>query len=170
MCASAGFGMNSRARLECLRSRVSLLALAGRFTSMRHYGRAEHVGLCPLHSESHPSFFVNTEAGRFHCFGCEAGGDVFRFLEILLACDFRKSVRQAARLASGKPLSLPAVGLVSLPYRCRGVQGGRRPPASDRQEGLRAARVAHRLAVEVGAARALLEREAALPPCMRTAN
>jgi len=120
--------MNSRARLECLRSRVSLLALAGRFTSMRHYGRAEHVGLCPLHSESHPSFFVNTEAGRFHCFGCEAGGDVFRFLEILLACDFRESVRQAARLASGKPLSLPAVGLVFLPYRCAGGAGGPEAP------------------------------------------
>lgn len=156
-------------RLGFLRSRAPLLALAQQFTRMRHYGRTEHVGLCPFHVERHPSFFVNVETGRFHCFGCEAGGDVFRFVEILCACDFREAVRQVARIANGKPLSVPPVGLASLPHRCQGWcrKGLEAPSASDRAERLRAAREAHGRAVAIGAARAALARYDELPASMR---
>jgi DNA primase len=40
---------------------------------------------CPLpgHSEKTPSFHVNTRENYFHCFGCDRGGDVFTFLELM---------------------------------------------------------------------------------------
>ena len=41
-----------------------------------------YKGLCPFHSEKTPSFHVDPEKGFFHCFGCGAGGDVFKFLEL----------------------------------------------------------------------------------------
>jgi len=45
-------------------------------------GRSEYVGLCPLHEESQPSFYVNTGKNVFYCHGCGQGGDLIRFLQL----------------------------------------------------------------------------------------
>ena len=42
----------------------------------RHHGGDEVSGLCPLHKEKHPSFFVNRRKQVFYCHGCGQGGDV----------------------------------------------------------------------------------------------
>ena len=42
----------------------------------RPAGRGEYVGLCPLHEESRPSFYVNTRKDVFYCHGCGRGGDL----------------------------------------------------------------------------------------------
>jgi CHC2 zinc finger len=62
-----------------LKQQVDIVALVGDFTKLRRVGR-EFVGLCPLHGERHPSFYVNPAKQVFHCFGCGAGGDVFDFV------------------------------------------------------------------------------------------
>lgn len=54
------------------------------------------MGLCPFHSEKTPSFSVNDEGGFFHCFGCGAGGNVFKFLMELESLSFPESVRKVA--------------------------------------------------------------------------
>jgi DNA primase len=38
------------------------------------------VGLCPFHEEKTPSFTVNPKTNLYHCFGCNAGGDVIGFV------------------------------------------------------------------------------------------
>jgi DNA primase len=48
----------------------------------RPAGRWEYVGLCPLHEESRPSFYVNTHKDVFYCHGCGQGGDLTRFLQL----------------------------------------------------------------------------------------
>jgi DNA primase len=48
----------------------------------RPAGRWEYVGLCPLHEESRPSFYVNTRKDVFYCHGCGRGGDLIRFLQL----------------------------------------------------------------------------------------
>lgn len=44
-------------------------------------GRFESVGLCPLHEETRPSFYVNTRKDVFYCHGCGQGGDLIRFVQ-----------------------------------------------------------------------------------------
>src|SRR5215831_13043496 len=52
----------------------------------------EFVGLCPLHKETHASFFVNEDKDVFFCHGCGRGGDLIRFIELSLHLSFRESV------------------------------------------------------------------------------
>ena len=56
------------------------------------------MGLCPFHNEKSPSFSVNDENGFFHCFGCGASGDVFKFLCEIESLDFPSSVRKVCLL------------------------------------------------------------------------
>jgi DNA primase len=48
----------------------------------------EFVGLCPLHAESEPSFYVNADKNVFYCHGCGRGGDVIRFVQLYLNLSF----------------------------------------------------------------------------------
>jgi DNA primase len=58
------------------------------YVSLKKVG-ATYKGLCPFHGEKTPSFHVNRDKGFFHCFGCGAGGDVFKFLELHDKIGFR---------------------------------------------------------------------------------
>jgi DNA primase len=52
----------------------------------------EFVGLCPLHPETQPSFYVNARKNLFYCHGCGQGGDLIRFVQLSRHLSFRQSV------------------------------------------------------------------------------
>lgn len=51
------------------------------------------VGICPFHKEDSPSFIIFTNDNHFHCFGCQAHGDVIEFLMKIKEIDFAEAVR-----------------------------------------------------------------------------
>ena len=55
-------------------------------------GHSEFVGLCPLHEETQPSFYVNTRKDVFYCHGCGQGGDLIRFIQLSRHLSFRQSL------------------------------------------------------------------------------
>ena len=55
--------------------------------------------ICPFHKEKSPSFHVNPTRQSFHCFGCAAGGGVFRFVMDYEHLDFPTTVRRLAQRA-----------------------------------------------------------------------
>ena len=57
------------------------------------------VGLCPFHDEKTPSFKVDSEKQLYKCFGCDAGGDVFTFIQQIDGIDFRTSLSKLATRA-----------------------------------------------------------------------
>jgi len=56
---------------------VNVIAFYG--VKFRKAGR-DYVALCPFHTEQTPSFHVTPEKRLFHCFGCEAKGNVIQFV------------------------------------------------------------------------------------------
>ena len=64
-------------------------------------------GLCPFHQEKTPSFSVNPALGIYKCFGCGAGGDVFRFVREVEGMSFPEAVRTLAEKAG---IELPEAG------------------------------------------------------------
>jgi DNA primase len=55
-----------------------------------------YIGLCPFHSEKTPSFTVSPGKKIFHCFGCQAGGNVFTFIMKNEGISFPEAVRMIA--------------------------------------------------------------------------
>jgi DNA primase catalytic core len=53
-----------------------------------------YVGLCPFHKEKTPSFTVNPKTNLYHCFGCNAGGDVIGFICKKDNITFREAVEK----------------------------------------------------------------------------
>jgi DNA primase len=81
--------------IEAIRNRVDVVDLVGRHVSLRQKGRS-FWGLCPFHGEKTPSFHVHPERQIFHCFGCGAGGDAFRFLMRLENLSYPEAIRVLA--------------------------------------------------------------------------
>src|SRR6266566_2007764 len=67
------------------------------WTAHRISAREEFVGLCPLHAETRPSFYVNARKNLFYCHGCERGGDLIRFVELAEHLSFRESIAYLKR-------------------------------------------------------------------------
>ena len=85
--------------LERLKQRLPLLEYLQRHNWTPHRATAaqEFVGLCPLHQETRPSFYVNARKNLFYCHGCGRGGDVIRFIELFRNLSFRQSVAYLQR-------------------------------------------------------------------------
>ncbi len=81
--------------IDDLRMQADIVQVVQEYVSLRKSG-AVYKGLCPFHSEKTPSFQVNREKGFFHCFGCRAGGDVFKFLELQEKLGFVDAVKHLA--------------------------------------------------------------------------
>src|SRR6516225_12402775 len=82
--------------IEDLRLQANIVQVIQEYVSLKRVGRT-YTGLCPFHNEKTPSFGVNPEKGFFHCFGCNAGGDVFKFLELHEKVGFQDAVRMLAQ-------------------------------------------------------------------------
>jgi DNA primase len=84
--------------IEKIRSTVSIVDTVQHYVALKRVGR-NWAGLCPFHAEKSPSFYVREETGRYKCFGCDKGGDVFTFIQEIEHTDFPGSVEHLAAKA-----------------------------------------------------------------------
>ncbi len=83
-----------------VKQRADMLGIVSKYTRLRRAGR-QFVGLCPLHRERHPSFYVQPEKKVFYCFGCGTGGDLFRLVMLSERVSFSEAVEIVARVSGG---------------------------------------------------------------------
>lgn len=92
---------------EAIRQRTDIVELISAYTPLKKTG-TRWKGICPFHNERTPSFTVDPERGRWHCFGaCAIGGDVFTFLEKAENLSF---IEAAERLAAKAGITLSRKG------------------------------------------------------------
>ena len=58
--------------------------------------------LCPFHQDKKPSFYVSPNKNIFHCFGCHAGGDAFKFVMKYENMTYPEAVKKLAERAGIK--------------------------------------------------------------------
>lgn len=84
--------------VEQVTERTDIYSVVSRYVPLtKKSGR--YWGRCPFHNEKTPSFSINPEKGLFYCFGCGAGGNVFKFLSLIENITYFEAVKlQAQRL------------------------------------------------------------------------
>jgi DNA primase len=82
--------------IDDLRLHANIVQVVQEYVPLKKAGSV-FKGLCPFHSEKTPSFQVNPDKGFFYCFGCQAGGDVFKFVELHEKVAFPDAVRMLAQ-------------------------------------------------------------------------
>ncbi|RYG35151.1 DNA primase [bacterium] len=82
-----------------IRRRVDIVDLVGREVPLKKRGK-NWLGLCPFHADKNPSFTVSPETGRYKCFACGAGGDVFTWVMERRNIEFPEALQLLAREAN----------------------------------------------------------------------
>src|SRR5258705_2600141 len=79
-----------------VRDGVDFVELVSARTELRRDGPARYEGLCPFHDERTPSFGIDPAQKVYHCFGCQASGDVFTFVQETEGVDFKGALELLA--------------------------------------------------------------------------
>jgi DNA primase len=103
--------------IALVREKSPIDDVIGEHVQLRNAGGGNLKGLCPFHDEKSPSFNVTPARGMYYCFGCQAGGDVIKFVQDIEHLDFGDAVE---RLASRAGIQL------------RYVEGGGPPAGANR--------------------------------------
>ncbi|MCC6235107.1 MAG: DNA primase [Verrucomicrobiales bacterium] len=83
---------------EQVRAANDIVEVIGSYLPLRRAGTS-FVALCPFHREKTPSFHVSPSRQAFHCFGCNKGGDVFRFVQDYENLSFVDAAKRLAERA-----------------------------------------------------------------------
>ena len=81
--------------IEQVAAANDIVEVIGAYFPLKRAG-ASFKALCPFHQEKTPSFTVSPQRQTFHCFGCGAGGSVFRFVMDYEHIDFPVAVHKLA--------------------------------------------------------------------------
>src|SRR5947208_15483184 len=79
-----------------VRDAVDFVEVVSAHTELRRAGPARYEGLCPFHEERTPSFGIDPVQKVYHCFGCQASGDVFTFVQEKEGLDFKGALELLA--------------------------------------------------------------------------
>jgi len=101
--------------IDEVKQKIDIVDVASQYTKLIKAGR-NFRGLCPLHSEKDPSFFVYPDQQSWHCFGaCNTGGDAFSLVMKKQGISFGEALQLLAQKAG-----------VTLPTRAE-AEGGKKP-------------------------------------------
>ena len=94
--ALPGVALYTNESKDRVRDAVDFVELVSARTELRRAGPARYEGLCPFHDERTPSFGIDPAQKVYYCFGCQASGDVFTFVQETEGVDFKGALELLA--------------------------------------------------------------------------
>lgn len=82
--------------IQKLKNSITISEFLQKYITLIPAGHNRYKALCPFHNEKTPSFVINDERQLYHCFGCNAHGDVISFLTEKEGYDFIDAVKYIA--------------------------------------------------------------------------
>ena len=82
--------------IEELKAKLDIVEVISGYVSLKPASAGSFKGLCPFHSEKSPSFNVRSSPAFYHCFGCSAGGDVYKFIQEIEHVGFTEAIEKLA--------------------------------------------------------------------------
>jgi DNA primase len=77
---------------EQIKDRLPIADIISSYIKLDRAG-ANFKGRCPFHNEKTPSFMVSPERNSYYCFGCQAKGDIFTFVQEFEKVDFKEALK-----------------------------------------------------------------------------
>ncbi|TSC59371.1 MAG: DNA primase [Parcubacteria group bacterium Gr01-1014_107] len=84
--------------VDRIKERLNIVDVVGSYIKLERAG-SNLKAKCPFHTERTPSFFVSPERGTYYCFGCQAKGDIFTFVQEFEGLDFPGALKILAHRA-----------------------------------------------------------------------
>ena len=78
--------------VDVVRETSDILDVVSQYVELKQRG-ANYFGICPFHDEKTASFSVAPAKQIYHCFGCNAGGNVFSFIMDYQKISFPEAVK-----------------------------------------------------------------------------
>jgi len=89
----------NRTAVEEIKARLPIEEVIGSYIKLEKAASNSFKAKCPFHNEKTPSFHVSPDRGGYYCFGCNAKGDIFTFVEQFEGLDFRGALKLLAERA-----------------------------------------------------------------------
>jgi len=82
-----------------IKARLDVADIVGEYLQLKPAGSGSFKACCPFHQEKTPSFYVNRPRQTWHCFGCNQGGDIISFVQMMEGLDFPEALQILAEKA-----------------------------------------------------------------------
>ncbi len=92
--------------IDEIRNRIDLVELISEYLNLKKVG-SSYRALCPFHAEKTPSFYVSPQKQIWKCFGCNRGGEHFKFLMEYEHIDFKEALKILAQKAGIELKKIP---------------------------------------------------------------